>query len=137
VFDSYDTTRLQQWKEFRNSLENSSTAFQDVAHFWSRAPFVNNYLDPFDSKSWPDPWELVLNDRFDNLGIALGMCYTLQLTDRFKGNKFEIHMSMSQSKKDWRYVLIADNLVALNWDFGSISKVEDLPKNLTLIWAGQ
>lgn len=135
MFDLNETNKLQQWKNFRNSLEVSSTAFEDVAQFWSRTPFVSNYLDPFDSKSWPDPWQLILNNKFDDLGIVLGMCYTLQLTERFKDNKFEIHMSMSQLKKDWRYVLLIDDDTVLNWNFGSVAKFNEIDSNLTKIWS--
>jgi hypothetical protein len=135
VFDLNETNKLQQWKNFRNSLEVSSTAFEDVAQFWSRTPFVSNYLDPFDSKSWPDPWQLILNNKFDDLGIVLGMCYTLQLTERFKDNKFEIHMSMSQLKKDWRYVLLIDDITVLNWNYGSVANFDEINSNLTKIWS--
>lgn len=135
MFDLNETNKLQQWKNFRNSLEVSSTAFEDVAQFWSRTPFVSNYLDPFDSKSWPDPWQLILNNKFDDLGIVLGMCYTLQLTERFKDNKFEIHMSMSQLKKDWRYVLLIDDITVLNWNYGSVAKFNEINSNLTKIWS--
>lgn len=135
MFDLNETNKLQQWKNFRNSLELSSTAFEDVAQFWSRTPFVSNYLDPFDSKSWPDPWQLILNNKFDDLGIVLGMCYTLQLTERFKDNKFEIHMSMSQLKKDWRYVLLIDDITVLNWNYGSVAKFNEINSNLTKIWS--
>jgi len=135
VFDLNETNKLQQWKNFRNSLEVSSTAFEDVAQFWSRAPFVSNYLDPFDSKSWPDPWQLIINNKFDDLGIVLGMCYTLQLTERFKDNKFEIHMSMSQLKKDWRYMLLIDDNTVLNWNYGSVTNFNEIDANLTKIWS--
>jgi hypothetical protein len=135
VFDLNETNKLQRWKDFRNSLEASSTAFEDVAQFWGKAPFVSNYLDPFDSKSWPDPWQLILNNKFDDLGIALGMCYTLQLTERFKDNKFEIHMSMSQLKRDWRYVLLIDDNTVLNWNFGSVANFNEINSNLTKIWS--
>jgi hypothetical protein len=135
VFDLNENNKLQQWKNFRNSLEVSSTAFEDVAQFWSRTPFVSNYLDPFDSKSWPDPWQLILNNKFDDLGIVLGMCYTLQLTERFKDNKFEIHMSMSQLKKDWRYVLLIDDITVLNWNYGSVANFDEINSNLTKIWS--
>jgi hypothetical protein len=135
VFDLNETNKLQQWKNFRNSLELSSTAFEDVAQFWSRAPFVSNYLDPFDPKSWPDPWQLIINNKFDDLGIVLGMCYTLQLTERFKDNKFEIHMSMSQLKKDWRYMLLIDDNTVLNWNYGSVTNFNEIDANLTKIWS--
>lgn len=135
MFDLNETNKLQQWKNFRNSLELSSTAFEDVAQFWSRAPFVSNYLDPFDPKSWPDPWQLIINNKFDDLGIVLGMCYTLQLTERFKDNKFEIHMSMSQLKKDWRYMLLIDDNTVLNWNYGSVTNFNEIDANLTKIWS--
>ncbi len=137
MFDNNEKNRLQQWKEFRTQLESSSTAFDDTAHLWSRAPFVNNFLDPFDSKSWPDPWKLIIDNKFDNLGIALGMCYTLQLTERFKDSLFEIHMSMSPMKKDWRYCLIVDNSVVLNWNFGLVASVNEIDDNLVKIWSNK
>lgn len=137
MFDNNEKNRLQLWKEFRTRLESSPTVFNDTAHLWSQAPFVNNFLDPFDSKSWPDPWKLIIDNKFDNLGIALGMCYTLQLTERFKDSTFEIHMSMSPIKKDWRYYLIVDNSVVLNWNFGSVANVNEISDNLVKIWSNR
>ena len=63
------------------------------------------------------------------------MCYTLQLTERFKGNKFEIHMSRSQLKKDWRYMLLIDDNTVLNWNYGSVTNFNEIDANLTKIWS--
>lgn len=134
MFDQNETDKLRKWKEFRDSLEHSSTPFEDVALFWSNAPFVNNYLDPFNPKFWPDPWKLIIDHRFDELGIALGMCYTLQLTERFKGNQYEIHMSMPDTKKERRFVLLVDNDIALNWNFRTVANTNRLPSSLIKIW---
>jgi hypothetical protein len=105
VFDLHGVDRLNEWKRFRNSLENSADPFKDVIDLWSRAPFVNPYLDPNNPESWPDPWKLVIDLRLDNLAINLGMLYTLQLTQRFMGENLEIHMSMSRDKKPIDYFL--------------------------------
>lgn len=134
MFDLNEIDRLRKWKEFRVSLENSSTPFEDVALFWSNAPFVNQYLDPFKSKSWPDPWRLVIDNRYDELGIVLGMCYTLQLTERFKGSKYEIHMSMPSTKQDKKFLLLVDDGIVLNWNFRSIAKLDQISDNLIKIW---
>ena len=98
MFDLYDTERLAEWKRLRDSLETSQTPLEDILRVWKMAPFVSPYLDPDDSKSWPDPWKLIIDGRFDHLAICLGMLYTAKLTQRFMDSKYEIHMSMSNKE---------------------------------------
>ena len=50
MFDLYDNDRLIKWKQFRDSIETSQTPLEDVAHLWSRAPFVSSYLNPLTQK---------------------------------------------------------------------------------------
>lgn len=134
VFDLYGNDRLTAWKKFRDNLEHSDTPFQDVAEFWSRAPFVSPYLNPQNPSEWPDPWHLILDLRLDDLAIALGMLYTIKLTQRFIDSVCEIHISTSD--KDARYILIVDNKHVLNFEYGSvtdISKLNNLKTNM--IWS--
>lgn len=133
MFDLYGIERLTAWKEFRNSLENSSTPLEDVALLWAKAPFVSNRI-PLDSKHWPDPWKLIIDGEFDSLGIVLGMLYTLQLTDRFKGGQFEIHMFQNEKNKE--FVLVIDNCV-LNWSPREIEDFSILSNehSFTRIWS--
>jgi hypothetical protein len=134
VFDLNETDRLKKWKEFRNNLENSATPFEDVALLWSNAPFVNDFLNPLDNQTWPDPWRLIIDNRFDELGIVLGMCYTLQLTERFKSSRYEIHMSMPNLKRERKFFLVVDNGIVLNWTPRAVSKLDDITVSLTKIW---
>jgi hypothetical protein len=134
VFDRYGADRLTQWKEFRNSLEISNTPFDDVAKFWSQAPFVSPYLNPQNPTEWPDPWHLVLDSRLDDLAIALGMLYTIKLTRRFMDSKCEIHTSMSTKEK--KYILVVDNQHVLNLQYGDVVDFDNITKDETsLIWA--
>lgn len=134
MFDLNETDRLKKWKEFRNNLENSATPFEDVALLWSNAPFVNDFLNPLDNQTWPDPWRLIIDNRFDELGIVLGMCYTLQLTERFKSSRYEIHMSMPNLKRERKFFLVVDNGIVLNWTPRAVSKLDDITVSLTKIW---
>jgi hypothetical protein len=134
VFDLNETDRLKKWKEFRNNLENSATPFEDVALLWSNAPFVNDFINPLDNQTWPDPWRLIIDNRFDELGIVLGMCYTLQLTERFKSSRYEIHMSMPNLKRERKFFLVVDNGIVLNWTPRAVSKLDDITVSLTKIW---
>ncbi len=133
MFNLYGNERLIEWKRFRDSLETSQTPFEDVASFWANAPFVNPHLNPNNSSEWPDPWHLVLDGDLDDLAICLGMLYTLKLTQRFIGSKFEIHMSMLPEIK---YFLVVDNTHVLNLEYKSVVEIEKIKKLKTkLIWS--
>lgn len=125
VFDLKENERLVEWKKFRDKLESSQSPFEEVAVFWSLAPFVSNYLDPFDSTSWPDPWHLVLDGKFDALAICLGMLYTLQLTQRFMHSKYEIHMSITPEMKDPAFYLSIDRSFILNYTYKQVVEYDD------------
>jgi hypothetical protein len=126
VFDASPNERLTKWKQFRDNLENSKGPFEDVAEFWSHAPFVSDFLAPQNPNSWPDPWHLILDGRFDDLAIVLGMLYTLQLTQRFIGSHFEIHMSIVSQNKSPNYWLVVDGHYALNYHYKEVVAVEQI-----------
>jgi hypothetical protein len=134
VFDRYGTDRLADWKKFRDSLETSPTPFEDVAIFWSRAPFVNLYLDPQKPSLWPDPWHLVMEGKYDDLAICLGMLYTIKLTQRFMDTTCEIHKSESVEKKDLRFFLVIDNKHILNMEYQRVLTVTPGLIKASIIW---
>lgn len=138
MFDVHGTDRLTKWKEFRDSLEQSETPFQDVAEFWSHAPFVSSYLDYQNPSEWPDPWHLILDNRLDDLAITLGMLYTIKLTHRFMETEFEIHKTESNGKKDLRFFLIVDNKYVLNMAYKQVLDVSEVKNYKTSkIWSGK
>ena len=116
MFDLYGNDRLTEWKKFRDSLETSNSPLEDVAELWSRAPFVNPYLDPNTPSKWPDPWHIVLDNKLDELAISLGMLYTIKLTQRFMETVCEIHMSMPDKNDEPRFFLVVDNEYVLNYE---------------------
>lgn len=134
MFDLFGNSRIESWRLFRDNLETSESPWTEVAAFWAKAPFVNNYLDPFDYKSWPDPWQLILDGKFDNLAIVLGICYTLSLTQRFSKSRFEIHKSIND-KKNSNYYLVVDNEYVFNLHHGEVASMEEFKKiDSYLIW---
>ena len=136
VFDRHGTDRLAAWKQFRDSLETSSQPLEDVAELWSHAPFVSTYLDPKNPAEWPDPWHLILDLRLDDLAIALGMLYTIKLTQRFMDTKCEIHMSMLPDKKEPSYLLVVNDKHVLNLEYKSVVSIKELKKfETSIIWS--
>ena len=137
MFNLYGNDRLTEWKEFRNSLEVSEDPLSAVAELWSRAPFVNHYLDPQNPKQWPDPWHLIIDGKFDELAIALGMLYTIKLTERFIATPYEIHMTLPEKKENSNFFLVVDNRYVLNYEPRFVVPVDVIFEKTNKIWAGE
>jgi hypothetical protein len=136
VFDLHGNERLTKWKQFRDSIELSNSPFEDVANFWSHAPFVSPYLPPSNPDSWPDPWQLIAVGRFDELAIVIGMLYTIKLTQRFIDSKCEIHTTILSKEKEPIYMLIIDNQQVINFEYRTVSSIKVLENIETiLIWS--
>ncbi len=137
MFNLYRDDRIKIWRDFRDALETSNTPLQDVAEFWSLAPFVNPYLNTQDPSEWPDPWHLILEGKYDDLAITLGMLYTLKLTQRFMDTYCEIHMSMLPNEKDPKFFLIVDQSDVLNFEYKRSLKIHEIPQqDSNIIWKG-
>ncbi len=135
MFDQYGTDRIAAWKQFRDRLETSDSPLEDVAELWGHAPFVGAYLDPNHPEQWPDPWQLVLDLRLDDLAIALGMLYTIKLTQRFIKTKCEIHMLLIPEKPQAHYVLIVDHKHVLNHACRTVCSVDEIADiDASMVW---
>jgi hypothetical protein len=130
VFDAHGNERIDQWRQLRNNLETDQEPFSTALNVWCRAPLVNSYLDPSRPRSWPDPWHLILDNRYDDLALTLGIMYTLKLTQRFMAVEFEIHMSMLE--KESFYLLAADH-VCFDISRRQIIAKSDIPENSTTL----
>ena len=129
MFDKNNDQRLQAWSEFRKSLETSSNPIQDVLDFYSQSPIVSIHTDPWDETVWPTPWELVQENQYCEFCIVLGMCYSLQLTDRFSQEKFEIHIGIDNKRSKHYYLLVVGDRV-LGFTHSTHEHVDKVLKDL-------
>lgn len=111
MFDLDGTERLTEWRRIRDQLNSDNDPCRSVLEVWKRAPLVNQYLDPTNPGSWPDPWHLILDNRYDDLALALGIVYTLGLSERFMSTEIEIHMSIPESKHSDFFVVINEAVI--------------------------
>ena len=121
--------RLQDWSRFRESLEKADDPFQDVIAYYRKIPVVSIHTDPWAKETWPDPWQLILENQYCSFCIVLGQCYSLQLTERFSGSDFEIHIAIDRKKSDTYYMLYVDDKVIGYIADGYIQQ-KDLPHSL-------
>ena len=131
MFDKTYEHRLAAWVAVRDSLEQSKDPIQDVIDIYNTAPRVSIHIDPWDQKSWPGPWELILENQYCEFACVLGMCYSLQLTDRFKGSDFEIHISIDYNESATYYLLYVDDYV-VGYRDGTYITRDDLPSKLII-----
>lgn len=127
MFDQIYENRLESWANFRDSLEEADDPFRKVLENYNLSPYVRINLDPWDSNTWPSPWELILENTYDDFSRVLGMCYSLQLTDRFKESSFEIHI-ISNSEKGHCFLLLVDQIL-LGYIDDEIIIANEIPKN--------
>ena len=131
VFNLYGIERLAKWKSIRDSIETASDPLAVCVDAWAHAPFVSAYLDPLDAGSWPDPWQLIIDSKYDCLAISLGMLYTLNLTSRFTNEDFKIYMTPEFDKNRKEFYLLVANTHVLNLEYSSVSTLEKLNERKT------
>ena len=129
MFNRKYEERLHLWSKFRESLEVTSTPLQDVIDFYSLAPTINISLDPWDQKTWPGPWELIDENTYCDFARVLGMCYSLQLTERFKESSFEIHICIDNTKSETYYLLYIDMQHVLGYK-NQVVDISEVPDTL-------
>jgi len=103
--------RISAWQNFRWQLESSIDPFNQVVDFFETKKKIKLYTDPYDQSTWPTPWELIEENEYCPFNIILGICYTLQLTDRFKNISPAISICIDNSNKTVYYLLLIDDKV--------------------------
>jgi hypothetical protein len=75
--------RLRSWKNLRLIIRGQplDQACVEVDTWWQRAPLIKHHLHPDDVSNWPDPWTLLSENNYSELTRAVGVCYTLLLSD--------------------------------------------------------
>ncbi len=123
------TQRLSAWYQLRQHLETSTTPFDDVVEFFNQFPKVKVYTDPYDRETWPTAWELIEENEYCPFNLILGICYTLQLCERFKTLNPKITISIDKLTNSVYYLLFVEDSVYGYEDRGWTS-VKNLSKSL-------
>lgn len=123
--------RLGKWAKFRTSLESSVDPIQAAIDQYNQAPMVSIHTDPYDRSTWPTPWELVKENQYCDFCKLLGICYSLQLTDSFSNERFEIHIQRSDKNSQIYYLLFVGNRV-VGYDKDTHVAISELPADLEL-----
>jgi hypothetical protein len=129
MFDLPIDDRLSSWAELRGLVNTSEQPFKLVLEFWHAAPFVpyNKNINPHNPKSWPTPWEIIVENQYDDFTKALMMAYTLKFTDKFANSLIEIRICLDKQKNAYYNIVCIDNKIALNYQDFEETSCDSLP----------
>lgn len=85
MFNLSAEDRIREWRRFRLDLPSQNTlqCLESVAKLWATAPMSSQFLAPDLPETWPTAWELISDNYYDDVGLALGMYYTLFYSEIF------------------------------------------------------
>ena len=126
--------RLSAWAQLKQNLETSSTPFEDVVKFWSNAPFIpyNKNVDPFNQRGWPTPWDIIVENRYDDFTKALMMANSVKLTNRFKDSNISIETRVDNSQNKSYNIVIINKESVLNYIDNEVVNYQNLPVSFLL-----
>jgi len=131
MFNKSIDDRLSLWAEHRQSLNTSDDPLMETWEFWKHTPFIpfNKNIDPFNHKSWPTPWEIIVHNRYDDFTKSLMIAWSLKYTNRFKEAKIEIKTIVNDSKTCYYNVVCVDNKWAINYSDNGPIPITDIPES--------
>lgn len=134
MFHKSPDERLSDWSEFRKNLDTLDNPLTELAEFWSTAPLVihNHKVDPYNSKQWPTPWELIVENKYDDFTLALMMAYTLKLTKKYNNDKIEVRTMVDSSKTKLYNLVYVNDTDVLNYERAAAIKAQHIDESLYL-----
>ena len=124
-FNGRTEQRILEWRAFRQSLTDWPTDLDRVATTWAKAPLMN-YLHMDHKEQWPDPWRLIADNSYCDIGVALGMFYTLYYSSY--PHKESMRMAgyrLRSSHKEVNLVICEGEKYVLNYELGRVVNTPD------------
>ena len=124
--------RLTKWQEFRNKLNSMEfgDALEKTAELWRTVPCRSFYLDPSEPDTWPDPWELLVDNYYCDVAKCLGIIYTIYFTNHSDKLDLAVRVYENSDPRGLHTVVwINDGDYILNWTDGEIVNKKQLNEN--------
>lgn len=134
MFNQPVDNRLTEWIDHRKQLDEVEDPLQEVWDFWHLAPFTphNRNIDPYYQKSWPSPWEIIEENKYDDFTKALMIGWTLKLTKKFKDSKIELKTFIDQSKTREYNLIYVDEQWVINYNDNGPITADIVPESFRL-----
>lgn len=126
--------RLSAWLELRKRVDESDDSLDLIVDFWSQAPFTpyNKNINQYDQQSWPNPWQILVDNIYDDFTVALMMAYSVKYTEKYKDTEVKIDTLINNHKNQIYNLVVVDNYHVLNYQTNSVTTVDSISKDLYL-----
>lgn len=126
--------RIDAWARFRRSLTLSLDPLNEVSKFWSNIKTIpyNRAVDPYNQNSWPTPWEIIADNCYDEMTLAIMIGYTIKLIDKFANSSVEIRTLVDSTRTRLYNLVYVDDQFVLNYMRGEIVVTQDIPDSFFL-----
>jgi hypothetical protein len=134
MFDLSVDERLSAWAELRARVETCKNPLEDVWEFWCSCPFIphNHKIDPYYQRSWPTPWEIIVDNRYDDFTKSLMIGNSLKFTERFANSKIDLRILVDKpNNRQYNIVCVEDNVV-INYNDNGPELLKNVPDSFLL-----
>ena len=130
MFNQLPEDRLSSWAEHRAHLEESQDPLMDTLDFWRESPYIpyNNKIDPYNQRSWPTPWEIIVHNKYDDFTRALMMAYTIKYTQRFADRLVEVRTLVDNARNSCYNIVCVDGEWAINYTDIGVIRMDEIPE---------
>lgn len=134
MFNRNIDDRLSLWAQLRAHIEISQTPLEDTWEFWRVAPFIpyNNKIDPYNQRSWPSPWEIIVDNKYDDFTKAIMIGWSIKLTKRFDEQKIIIQTLVDKLKNITYNIVNVDEKFAINYSDNGPIELKNLSDSFYL-----
>jgi hypothetical protein len=134
MFNKSSDERLSEWRLLRELLDSSDNPLDIVTEFWANAPLITyNYtIDQYNPNSWPTPWDIITNNKYDDFTLGIMIGYTLKLTKKFSNSKIELRTMVDENRTRLYNLIYVDDTMVLNYDKWRAIKAQDIPDSFLL-----
>lgn len=114
------TDRLVSWNHLRDQCRcvSGPDALSAINRWWFAYPWVAYSLHWDDRRNWPDPWQLLEENRLCSLARGLGILYTIAMLERQDLGSAQL----VETNQD-NLVLVDREKYILNWDADTIVNI--------------
>lgn len=134
MFDKSIDQRFSVWYKFRQELNQEENPLASIWNFWKSAPFIpyNHKIDHYDKSKWPTPWEIIIENKYDDFTKAVMIGWTLKFCDKFKNSQIQIWPALDNVKNTYYNIVCIDNEWILNFSDDGPMNIDSLPKTISI-----
>ena len=126
--------RLSEWANHRRQLDEAENPLQEVWDFWHQSPFTphSKNIDPYYQQSWPSPWQIIVDNIYDDFTKTLMIGWTLKLTKKYQNSKIELRTFVDSTQTRQYNLLYIDDTWVINYSDNGPVPLPDVPESFRL-----